>query len=154
MCNLFSFSAFFSSPRRFLPCRVLQPVTSLEAGYLKDNNFDTVCVIDGAQVPAQLKACFSAHESVDAAFNSEICCFRSGVLDCRVVYAPLGTLTDFDDVRRFGEAAGKALDRAIKAGAKQPLLVLPAGCQCGFCGCRSGVDSGCAGQAVRSVAAA
>uniref|UniRef100_A0A8D8CU03 Aminopeptidase W07G4.4 n=1 Tax=Culex pipiens TaxID=7175 RepID=A0A8D8CU03_CULPI len=110
---------------RFLPCRVLQPVTSLEAGFLKDNNFDTVCVIDGAQVPAVLKACFSAHESVDAAFNSEICCFRSGVLDCRVIYAPIGTLTDFDDVRRFGEAAGKALDRAIKAGAKQPLLVLP-----------------------------
>ncbi|XP_055633218.1 putative aminopeptidase W07G4.4 [Toxorhynchites rutilus septentrionalis] len=110
---------------RFLPCRILQPVTSLERGYLKDNHFDTVCVIDGTQVPVELEACFSTHRAVDDAFDSEICCFKSDVIDCRVVYAPVGKLTDFDDVRRYAEVAGNALNRAIKAGAKQPLLILP-----------------------------
>lgn len=110
---------------RFLPCRVLQPVTSLDRDQLKDNQYDTVCVIDGAQVPAPLQACFKAHKAVDEAFDCETCCFKSDALDCRVVYAPLGKLNDFDDVRRYAEAAGNALVRAIKAGAKQPLLVLP-----------------------------
>lgn len=110
---------------RFLPCKLLQPVTSLERSYLKDNLYDTVCVIDGTQVPATLESCFSAHKAIDAAFDCEICCFKSDALDCRVVYAPLGELTDFDDVRRYAESAGKAMDRAIKAGAKQPLLVVP-----------------------------
>nr|XP_029712823.1 putative aminopeptidase W07G4.4 [Aedes albopictus]XP_029712824.1 putative aminopeptidase W07G4.4 [Aedes albopictus] len=110
---------------RFLPCKVLQPLTSLDRGYLKDNHYDTVCVIDGSQVPAELASCFAARKSVDEAFDSETCCFKSDALDCRVVYAPVGKLTDFDDVRRYSEAAGKALDRAIKAGAKQPVLVVP-----------------------------
>nr|XP_029713698.1 putative aminopeptidase W07G4.4 [Aedes albopictus]XP_029713699.1 putative aminopeptidase W07G4.4 [Aedes albopictus]XP_029713700.1 putative aminopeptidase W07G4.4 [Aedes albopictus]XP_029713701.1 putative aminopeptidase W07G4.4 [Aedes albopictus]XP_029713702.1 putative aminopeptidase W07G4.4 [Aedes albopictus] len=110
---------------RFLPCKVLQPLTSLDRGYLKDNHYDTVCVIDGSQVPAELASCFAARKSIDEAFDSETCCFKSDALDCRVVYAPVGKLTDFDDVRRYSEAAGKALDRAIKAGAKQPVLVVP-----------------------------
>lgn len=110
---------------RFLPCRVLQTLTSLDRDYLKDNRYDTVCVIDGSQVPAALEGCFAAHKSVDEAFDCETSCFKSDALNCRVVYAPVGKLTDFDDVRRYGEAAGKALDRAIKAGAKQPVLVVP-----------------------------
>ncbi|XP_058813167.1 putative aminopeptidase W07G4.4 [Topomyia yanbarensis] len=110
---------------RFLPCRVVLPVTSLDRGYLKDNHYDTVCVIDGSQVPEELKACFAARKDIDAVFDSEVCCFKSDALDCRVVYAPVGKLTDFDDVRRYAEAAGRALARAIKAGAKQPLLAVP-----------------------------
>lgn len=110
---------------RFLPCRVLEPVTSLQRDSLKDNHYDTVCVIDGAQVPDVLESCFSAHKAVDAAFDCELCCFKSSVLDCRVIYAPIGKLTDYDDVRRYSEAAGRVISRAIKAGAKQPLVVLP-----------------------------
>lgn len=45
--------------------------------------------------------------------------------DIRIVYAPLGDLDDFDDVRAYERAAGKGIARAIKAGAKNPVLVLP-----------------------------
>lgn len=100
-------------------------MTSLERQYLKDNGYDTVCVIDDSQVPAVLERCFTEHKSVDEAFESETTCFKSDALNCRVVYAPVGKLTDFDDVRRYGEAAGNALARAIKAGAKQPVFVVP-----------------------------
>ncbi|XP_058463911.1 putative aminopeptidase W07G4.4 [Malaya genurostris] len=110
---------------RFLPCRVVLAVTSLDRGYLKDNHYDTVCVIDGSQVPEELKASFASRKDIDAAFENEICCFKSDALNCRVVYAPVGKLTDFDDVRRYAEAAGRALGRAIKAGAKQPVLAVP-----------------------------
>lgn len=49
----------------------------------------------------------------------------SAPYDIRVVYAPLGDLDDFDDVRAYERAAGKGIARAIKAGAKNPVLVLP-----------------------------
>ncbi|XP_055525785.1 putative aminopeptidase W07G4.4 [Wyeomyia smithii] len=110
---------------RFLPCKAVLPVTSLNRSFLKDNNYDTVCVIDGSQVPEELQPCFAVCKDVDAAFDNEVCCFKSNVLDCRIVYAPIGKLTDFDDVRRYAEAAGRAFARAIKAGAKQPLLLIP-----------------------------
>ncbi|XP_053685741.1 putative aminopeptidase W07G4.4 [Sabethes cyaneus] len=110
---------------RFLPCKAVLPVTSLNRSFLKDNNYDTVCVIDGSQVPEELKSCFAACKEVDAAFDTEVCCFKSSVLDCRIIYAPIGKLTDFDDVRRYAEAVGRAFARAIKAGAKQPLLLIP-----------------------------
>lgn len=110
---------------RFLPCRELLPVTSLERSYLQDNQYDTVCIIDGTQIPAPLQACFESQRAYDAAFDSEVSCLKSEELACRVVYASIGKLTDFDDVRRYAEAAANALDRAIKAGAKKPLLVLP-----------------------------
>jgi hypothetical protein len=43
----------------------------------------------------------------------------------RVVYVPLGPLNrDFDDVRRFEDAAVSGISRAVKAGGKRVLLVL------------------------------
>ncbi|XP_001656227.2 putative aminopeptidase W07G4.4 [Aedes aegypti] len=110
---------------RCLPCKVLQPLTSFDRDYLKDNLYDTICVIDGNQVPAVLEGCFAARRAFDEAFDCETSCFKSDALNCRVVYAPVGELTDFDDVRRYSEAAAKAVDRAIKAGAKQPVIVIP-----------------------------
>ncbi|XP_055587779.1 putative aminopeptidase W07G4.4 [Uranotaenia lowii] len=110
---------------RFLPCRLLEPVASLNRDQLKTSNYDTVCIIDGDHVPTELEACFRTHRSIDAAFDCVTSCFFSDAIGCRVVYSPLGKLTDFDDVRRYAEAAGCALGRALKAGAKQPLLVLP-----------------------------
>ncbi|XP_035795110.1 putative aminopeptidase W07G4.4 [Anopheles albimanus] len=113
----------------YLPCR-LQPVTSLERSVLQRDHYDTICVIDGsgadlARASPSLASLFAEQRSFDAGFESEPSCFRCSDLDCRVVYSPVGELTDFDDVRRFAEAAQAAVGRAIKAGAKQPLLVLP-----------------------------
>lgn len=49
----------------------------------------------------------------------------SAPFDIRIVYAPLGELDDYDDVRVYERAAGKGIARAIKAGSKNPVLVLP-----------------------------
>lgn len=61
---------------------------------------------------------------VDGALFSE-----GGVLEVnlpagRMVYSPTEALTDFHDVRSYGEAAGKGLKRALKAKFKSPLLIV------------------------------
>lgn len=44
----------------------------------------------------------------------------------RLVYSPTGPLNrDYDDVRRFEDAACKGVKRALAAGSKRPLVVLP-----------------------------
>uniref|UniRef100_A0AAR2JQJ7 Cytosol aminopeptidase domain-containing protein n=1 Tax=Pygocentrus nattereri TaxID=42514 RepID=A0AAR2JQJ7_PYGNA len=44
----------------------------------------------------------------------------------RLVFAPTGPVNrDYDDVRRFSDAAGNGIKRAIKAGIQRPLLVCP-----------------------------
>lgn len=44
----------------------------------------------------------------------------------RIVYSPTGPLNrDYDDVRRFFEAARDGVKRALKTGCKKPLLVTP-----------------------------
>lgn len=45
----------------------------------------------------------------------------------RLIFSPVSSLTDYDDVRSFSEAANKGIERAIKAGVTKPLLLLPAG---------------------------
>ncbi|XP_052865334.1 putative aminopeptidase W07G4.4 [Anopheles cruzii] len=112
----------------YLPC-LLQPVTSLERAALERDQYDTICVIDGgaAELAASppLAGLFARQRSFDAAFESELSCFRCEELGCRVVFSPVGELGDFDDVRRFAEAAQAAVGRAIKAGAMKPVLLLP-----------------------------
>ncbi|CAB4022915.1 aminopeptidase [Paramuricea clavata] len=44
----------------------------------------------------------------------------------RLVYVPTGPVNrDYDDVRRYYDAAGNGMKRALKAGSKKPVLVLP-----------------------------
>lgn len=45
----------------------------------------------------------------------------------RLIFSPVSSLTDYDDVRSFSEAANKGIERAIKAGVTKPLLLLPSG---------------------------
>ncbi len=66
----------------------------------------------------------AAHAAVDSAADSEVSVlpFPSGA-GGRLVVAPTGALDrDYDDCRRFFDAAEKGVERAIKAGAKNPLL--------------------------------
>lgn len=113
----------------YLPCLV-KPVAKVERSTLQAEQYDTICVLVGdsaelSTVSSQLGVAFAQQKSFDAAFESELSCFRCPELDCRIVYSPVGPLNDFDDVRRYAEAAQAALSRAIKAGAQKPLLVLP-----------------------------
>ncbi|OTF80463.1 aminopeptidase-like protein, partial [Euroglyphus maynei] len=44
----------------------------------------------------------------------------------RLIYTPVGPINrDFDDVRTFMDAATRGLSRALKAGARMPLIILP-----------------------------
>lgn len=75
-------------------------------------NWDALCVID--KEPRELSTHFLESRKFDKAFDNEVSCFKAAGFDGRIVYAPLGELDDFDDVRVFARAAGKALARAIK----------------------------------------
>jgi len=44
----------------------------------------------------------------------------------RLVYSPVGPINrDYDDVRRFRDAAYRGVKRALKAGANKPLICMP-----------------------------
>lgn len=130
MCNLIPTrpQSVRSHTSSYIPCPVkplLSPWSSLPGGW------DAICLVD-ALVPATLASDFDACRAVDKVFDKEVSCFRStgtnsaATFGARIVYAPIGVLDDFDDVRVYERAAGRAIARAIKAGARKPLLVLPA----------------------------
>uniref|UniRef100_A0A182S575 Cytosol aminopeptidase domain-containing protein n=1 Tax=Anopheles funestus TaxID=62324 RepID=A0A182S575_ANOFN len=111
----------------YLPCGVVY-VDDLTASLNQTDRYDTLCVIDDVALPAVLARQIDDQKKFDAGIASEVSCFRCqlGTDLVRVVYSCVGELSDFDDVRRYAEAAGCALRRALKAGAKYPVLVLPA----------------------------
>lgn len=76
------------------------------------------------QQPEAIRDALRHAAKIDAAIGKE-----GGVLEVnlpagRMVYSPTGPLTDYHDVRSFGEAANKGIARALKAEFKTPLLVL------------------------------
>lgn len=76
------------------------------------------------QQPEAIQGALRRAAKIDAAIDKE-----GGVLEVnlpagRMVYSPTGPLTDYHDVRSFGEAANKGIARALKAEFKTPLLVL------------------------------
>ncbi|CDS11021.1 hypothetical protein LRAMOSA03285 [Lichtheimia ramosa] len=69
--------------------------------------------------------CVKAHLAADAAFGDalQLVVPESKVPSERVLLAPLGSINnDFDDVRRFKDAAFAAGQRALKAGMTRPLV--------------------------------
>ena len=61
---------------------------------------------------------------IDDAFGREIVLAALPNHFKKVIYSPTGPLNrDYDDVRRFADAARDGLKRALKAGCKSPLLV-------------------------------
>ncbi|XP_050078380.1 putative aminopeptidase W07G4.4 [Anopheles maculipalpis] len=110
----------------YLPCDLVL-VDDLNASLNHIDVYDTLCVIDDVDLPSALARDIESQKQFDAGIASEASCFRcqleSGSV--RVVYNCVGELSDFDDVRRYAEAAGCALRRALKAGTKYPVLVLP-----------------------------
>lgn len=60
---------------------------------------------------------------MDAAIDKEGGVMEVNLPAGRMVYSPTGPMTDYHDVRSFGEAANKGIARALKARFKSPLLV-------------------------------
>ncbi|EDO37116.1 predicted protein [Nematostella vectensis] len=77
-----------------------------------------------------LKAPILAAQKLDNAVGNDVLLFPLPGNDSSpfVVHAPTGPVNrDYDDVRRYGEAAANGIKRALKAGSKRPLLVVPPG---------------------------
>ncbi|XP_037536214.1 putative aminopeptidase W07G4.4 [Nematolebias whitei] len=99
---------------------------------LKNQNFDGIVLITESHntLPAQLK-CLEAplqdFSSVDSGLGEEVVVLKvPGLPGSRLVFASTGPVNrDYDDVRRFSDAAGNAIKRALKAGMQRPLLVCP-----------------------------
>ena len=74
-----------------------------------------------------LAATLEDYKKIDAAFEKELTVHRCDLVPSgRVIFSPTGPLNrDYDDVRRFQDAAIKAIKRAISAGMKSPLFVRP-----------------------------
>ena len=96
---------------------------------LRDSDFDCVIAVgpigefgDHPEVQAHL----DATAAVDARGDDLVTLRRADDLaGQRLVVAPTGRLDrDFDDVRRFGDAALRGIQRARGAGARKPLLVV------------------------------
>lgn len=72
-------------------------------------------------------AAIELHRQHDAKFNREggLVLLPTAPFK-RLVYSPILSLTsDIDDVRNFSDAAVRGLSRALKAGSRSPLIVLP-----------------------------
>uniref|UniRef100_A0A672J574 Putative aminopeptidase W07G4.4 n=1 Tax=Salarias fasciatus TaxID=181472 RepID=A0A672J574_SALFA len=74
-----------------------------------------------------LKAPLQDYSSVDSGLGEEVVVLKvPGLPGNRLVFASTGPVNrDYDDVRRFSDAAEKGIKRALKAGMKRPLLVCP-----------------------------
>lgn len=100
---------------------------------VKDDQFDGVVVVTDSEqnLPAALdasKSSITEYLQYDSAAKSSepavILC--PGIPSRRLIYVPTGPVTrDYDDVRRYQEAACKGIKRAMSAGCKAPLLVCP-----------------------------
>lgn len=103
------------------------------------SNYDSVVVLGvNAGTAAQPALCtktlgegaeafvsaLDAAQKADAAFTKQVSVLA--VNGTRLVYSPTGPLNrDQDDVRVFFDAACKGIKRALSAGSKKPLVVLP-----------------------------
>lgn len=81
--------------------------------------------ISGNTGPEPLRAALAAASVLDSAFANNITIIQVPLPAKRLIFSPVGKLTDYDDVRSFGEAAKSGMKRAVAAGVKNPLLVLP-----------------------------
>ncbi|XP_078421665.1 putative aminopeptidase W07G4.4 [Cetorhinus maximus] len=74
-----------------------------------------------------LKYPLDCYKSIDASVEQEVVLVHAPDFPgARVIFAPTGPLNrDYDDVRRFGDAAAIGIKRALKAGMVKPILVCP-----------------------------
>ncbi|XP_076005521.1 putative aminopeptidase W07G4.4 [Genypterus blacodes] len=99
----------------------------------KNQNFDGLILVTQSHdsLPAELqclRAPLQDYSSVDSGVGDEMVLLKvPGLPGNRMVYAATGPVNrDYDDVRRFGDAAANGIKRALKAGMQRPLLVCPA----------------------------
>lgn len=102
----------------------VKPETSLSAA-----GYDGIVFVSNKEAgsqhhPEPIRGALSRAAQIDAAIDKEGGVLEVNLPASRMVYAPTGPMTDYHDVRTFGEAANKGIARALKAQFKTPLLVL------------------------------
>jgi len=108
--------------------RCVPPVSVADT---QDKEHDCLIVVDESpdKLPSLIKKCAQSYLELDksAATGTEVALIVYPDLPSkRLIYAPTGPLNrDYDDVRRFQDAAVKGVQRALAAGCKAPLLVCP-----------------------------
>ncbi|XP_065350512.1 putative aminopeptidase W07G4.4 [Cloeon dipterum] len=114
-----------------LPCGLF-PATDIASATISDGILLVCHSLEAAKkvgLPAVLLAPIEDQAAVDESLHSEGAVLRVQLPQKRLVYAPTGEINpDYDDVRSFAEAGAKAVKRALKAGVKCPLLILPSDC--------------------------
>ncbi|XP_011880685.1 PREDICTED: putative aminopeptidase W07G4.4 isoform X3 [Vollenhovia emeryi] len=108
---------------RWMPCQ-LKIETNICSG-----DYDGIILVSGSapgsNEPEPFKTVLYAAAQIDAALGVIGAVLPINLLAKRLIYSPTGPLNmDYHDVRSFAEAATKGIKRALKAGAKCPLLVL------------------------------
>uniref|UniRef100_A0A3Q1J7X1 Cytosol aminopeptidase domain-containing protein n=1 Tax=Anabas testudineus TaxID=64144 RepID=A0A3Q1J7X1_ANATE len=100
---------------------------------LKNQNFDGIVLVTQSYetLPSELeclKAPLQDYSSVDSGLGEEVVVLKvPGLPGNRLVFASTGPVNrDYDDARRFSDAAVSGIKRALKAGMQRPLLVCPA----------------------------
>nr|XP_046243869.1 putative aminopeptidase W07G4.4 [Scatophagus argus] len=111
-------------------CTSVQPIEWTTN--LQDQNFDGILLVTQSHdtLPAELeslKAPLQDYSSVDSGLGEEVVVLKvPGFPGNRLVFASTGPVNrDYDDVRRFSDAAVNGIKRALKAGMQRPLLVCP-----------------------------
>lgn len=104
-------------------------VEDLQAALTGGSEFDAVVAVgsvESLRAPGAVYDVLSPAAAVDADFEENVHVLPAPELaGGRLIFAPTGRLDrDYDDVRRFGDAAAAGLVRARDAGARRPLLVL------------------------------
>lgn len=100
------------------------------------SNYDAIVFVstglEAEQTNSRLKQIIPSlqqYKEIDEAVDSEVCvmCLPPEVCPIRrLIYSSCGSLDqDYADVRSYSDAATKGIQRALKAGAKNPLLVVP-----------------------------
>eukprot|EP00118_Oscarella_pearsei_P020755 m.227265 g.227265 ORF g.227265 m.227265 type:complete len:524 (+) comp40036_c0_seq47:3086-4657(+) len=117
-----------SAPERRLPCPIVATTD------LHNKEWDGIVLvtnsIDSLSGPLEfLRTALEQAKKFDDLVGKEATLIGlAGLAAQRLIYSPTGPVNrDYDDVRRYRDAASKGISRAVKAGCMSPLLVVPSG---------------------------
>lgn len=105
------------------------PISNVDEAVDANSDFDAVLVVgalDQFEGPAPLASAIARHREIDASSDDRVSLLAlDEAAGGRLLLSPTGPLDrDYDDVRRFADAAAAALRRARDAGSVRPLLLL------------------------------
>lgn len=98
---------------------------------IKALNYDGIVYVSSAEGgskshPDIIGTALQKLTKIDEAAETTVAVLEVELPAARLVYSPTGPLNpDYDDVRSYEDAAEKGIKRALKAGIKEPLLLLP-----------------------------